>query len=222
MAELSAPSPVDPHDRAARAANVVEVFADVRCPFAHVGLRRFVERRRTLGRDDVRLVVRAWPLELVNASPLDADLVGRGVDALRDSVAPDLFAGFTPESLATTSLPALRLAAAAGRTDVVLGERIALALRDAQFERGLDIADDEVLRRIAASCGFEPVPPAGDEDVLADWRDGRERGVIGSPHFFVADGSWFCPALRISHGADGLDVALDGERFETFVASCFG
>src|SRR6478735_6336015 len=40
----------------------IEVFADVRCPFAHVGLRRLVERRRALGRDDVRLVVRAWPM----------------------------------------------------------------------------------------------------------------------------------------------------------------
>jgi hypothetical protein len=48
---------------------LVEVFADVGCPFAHVGLRRFVERRDELGRDDVVLWVRAWPLELVNARP---------------------------------------------------------------------------------------------------------------------------------------------------------
>ena len=34
---------------------VVEVFADVLCPFAHVGIRRFVERRHAAGRDDVRL-----------------------------------------------------------------------------------------------------------------------------------------------------------------------
>jgi hypothetical protein len=47
---------------------VVEVFADVSCPFAHVGLRRLVEQRDKLARDDIVLRVRAWPLELVNGS----------------------------------------------------------------------------------------------------------------------------------------------------------
>jgi hypothetical protein len=32
---------------------VIEVFADVACPFTHVGLRRFVDRRAELGRHDV-------------------------------------------------------------------------------------------------------------------------------------------------------------------------
>ena len=44
---------------------VVDVFADVRCPFAHVGLRRLVTRRKQLGAQ-LLLRVRAWPLELVN------------------------------------------------------------------------------------------------------------------------------------------------------------
>ena len=48
----------------------IEVFADVSCPFTHVGLRRLVEHRRQLERDDLRIVVKAWPLELVNGSPL--------------------------------------------------------------------------------------------------------------------------------------------------------
>ena len=50
---------------------VIEVFADVACPFTHIGLRRLVEQRAALGRDDVTLLVRAWPLELVNGKPLD-------------------------------------------------------------------------------------------------------------------------------------------------------
>jgi len=45
---------------------VIEVFADVACPFTHVGLKSFVARRAGLGRDDVILRVRAWPLEIVN------------------------------------------------------------------------------------------------------------------------------------------------------------
>ena len=39
--------------------NVIEVHADVWCPFAHVGLRSVRERRGELGRDEVILVVRA-------------------------------------------------------------------------------------------------------------------------------------------------------------------
>ena len=77
---------------------IVEVFADVRCPFAHVGLLRFVERRRELGADDISLVVRAWPLELVNGTPLDAAMVSQKIRALREQVAPTLFRGFDEDA----------------------------------------------------------------------------------------------------------------------------
>jgi SAM-dependent methyltransferase len=49
---------------------VVEVFADVGCAFSHLGLRRFVDARRSAGRADVALHVRAWPLQLVNGTPI--------------------------------------------------------------------------------------------------------------------------------------------------------
>ena len=55
---------------------------------------------------DVGLRLRAWPLELVNDAPLDADLIADEVAALRAHVAPDLFAGFDPQHFPKTSLPA--------------------------------------------------------------------------------------------------------------------
>jgi hypothetical protein len=48
----------------------LEVYADIGCPFAHVGLRAAIHERSRLGRDDVKLVIPAWPLELVNGAPL--------------------------------------------------------------------------------------------------------------------------------------------------------
>ena len=130
----------------------VEVFADVRCPFTHVGLRRLVEQR-TLRGVDVRLRVRAWPLELVNGADLDAGLIAEEVDALRSQVAARPLRRLRRRSFPSSSLPALGLAAAAYARDIRLGEHVSLALRDAVFEEGRDIAKQQEL---AAS----PLPSA--------------------------------------------------------------
>ena len=115
---------------------VIEVFADVACPFTHVGLRRFVDRRAELGRDDVTLRVRAWPLEIVNGQPLDPHFIAEEVDDIRQQVAPALFQGFTEAAFPASSLPALTLAAAAYDENLATGERVSLALRDLLFEQG--------------------------------------------------------------------------------------
>lgn len=111
--------------------SVIEVFADVSCPFTHVGLRRLVNLRDELGRSDVHLRVRAWPLEVVNGHPLDPDFIAEEVEEIRDQVAADLFTGFTATAFPATTLPALALADAAYARDVQTGERVSLALRDA-------------------------------------------------------------------------------------------
>ena len=48
----------------------VEVFAEITCPFAYVGLTRVSEHVAELGRP-VEVLVRAWPLEWVNGTLLD-------------------------------------------------------------------------------------------------------------------------------------------------------
>ena len=144
--------------------SVIEVFADVACPFTHVGLRRFVDRRVELGRHDVRLRVRAWPLEIVNGQPLDPDFIAEEVDDIRRQVAPTLFRGFTEAAFPFSCLPALTLAAAAYDQDLATGEQVSLALRDLLFEQGVDIAGAAVLARLADSY-----------DVPVDLTDDRSR-----------------------------------------------
>jgi len=201
--------------------SAIEVFADISCPFTHVGLRRFVERRKELGRDDVQLVVRAWPLEIVNGQPLDPDFIAEEVDDIRGQVAPDLFEGFAPSAFPGTSLPALALAAAAYERDVATGERISLTLRDLLFEQGVDIAEIDVLQGLAADRGVD-FDPMDTRAVLADHAEGVERGVIGSPHFFTPGGGFFCPALDVRRGPDGhLQIRADLAGFEQFEASAF-
>ena len=199
----------------------IEVFADVLCPFTHVGMRRLVRMRESVPRDVV-LWVRAWPLELVNGEPLDAGFVADEVSELRAQVAPDLFTGFDPASFPSTSLPSLALTAAAYRRDQATGESVALALRDLVFEAGRDISDPAVLEEVAARFGIDAQPVDADT-VTADHDEGVARGVVGSPHFFTPEGSFFCPSLDVSRDDDGeLHVRFDQHGFEQFADACFG
>lgn len=203
------------------AVTVVEVFADVSCPFTHVGLRRLVEQRDRLGRDDVIIWVRSWPLELVNGAPLAGDFVGEEIDALRRVVAADLFMGFEPTTFPETTVPALALAALAYRQSNRAGEAASLALRTALFEEGRDIADPEELAALARSHGLDPPDAEAARSVHDDWHEGERRGVVGSPHFFVHDQGFFCPTLNVTHVDGHLEVTIDLDTFTAFVATVF-
>jgi len=205
-----------------RRVRLIEVYADVLCPFTHVGLRRLVAGRDALDRRDVVIRAHAWPLEIVNGAPVEADLVVEEVDALRSTVAANLFQAFDGSSWPSSSLPALALAARAYRVCDRVGERVSLSLRDALFERGRDIADPGVLAAIASACDIE-LPEREDEAaVLTDLEQGRARGVVGSPHFFVDGEGFFCPNLQIERVEGQLFVAVDRAGLADFLARCFG
>lgn len=199
---------------------VIEVFADVGCPFTHVGLRRFVQRRDELGRDDVVLRVRSWPLEIVNGQLLDPTFIAEEVDDLRDQLGPELFTGFDGSAFPATSLPAMALAAAADAADVAVGERVSLELRDLPFEQNVDVADPTVLAALAARHGIS-ADLSDHRRVLADHVEGVERGVIGSPHFFTPAGGFFCPSLDVHRDDDGhLRITADPDAFDRFISAC--
>src|SRR5581483_5225611 len=147
-------------------------------PFTHVGLRRLVtlrDAKKSAEGSDLVLKIRAWPLELVNDAPLDADLIAEEVEALREQVAPDLFAGFDRSRFPATSIPALALTDAAYAAGPAIGERVALALRDALFEEGRDIAAADVLLDIAEGAGIGLPDHGGRECVVEDWHEGQQR-----------------------------------------------
>lgn len=202
--------------------NEIEVFADVTCPFTHVGLRRIIHEREQLGRATPRLRVRAWPLELVNRQPFDPGAMADKCAALREQVAPELFSNVNPTTWPSTSLPALSLIHAAYRTSTEMGERAGLEVREALFERGRDISDEAELATIARHLG---IAGTNDDDVTsieADWAEGQERGVIGSPHFFFGDDHVFCPTLDITHPDGELRIRIDEPALAAFLAQIFG
>jgi predicted DsbA family dithiol-disulfide isomerase len=199
----------------------IDVYADVCCPFTHVGLRRLVERRRAMGAT-TPLRVRPWPLELVNGTPMDADFIAEEVVDIREQVAPDLFVGFTAAAFPASSLPALALVESAYEVGPAEGEAMSLALRDALFEDGRDIAEPAVLDELAGRLGVPPATEAHAEAVRRSWDEGKARGVVGSPHFFTPSGGFFCPTLDIARVDDGhLRITADVEAFDAFATDCF-
>lgn len=204
----------------------IEVFADVGCPFTHIGLARFVEERAERGRTDVYLRVRAWPLERVNGKPMNPEFIAEEIDEIGAQLDGDYFDGFEAGAFPTTSLPAMALTAAGYRVDDPTGEAISLELRHLLFREGTDIADPEVLAALARqhSVAFDPIDHESHRvAVMADYDRGRSLNVAGSPHFFTSDGDFFCPALTIGRDDQGrIRVEADPVAFDAFLDACLG
>jgi predicted DsbA family dithiol-disulfide isomerase len=202
---------------------LLEVYADVACPFAHAGLRRLVAERAARGVSEPLLRVRAWPLERVNDEPHQGSSTAPKVAALRAGVAPGLFAGFEPAAFPASSLAALAAEAAAYRAGPEIGERFSLAIRSALFDEGADVADPAVLERVGAEVGAPGTTPDDVSQVHADHAAGKARGVDGSPHFFTASGAdFFCPSMDIQRQGGAIQVTFDVVGFDRFTAAVFG
>ena len=198
----------------------IEVFADIWCPFTHVGLRMIDDFRRASG-EHVVIIVKAWPLELVNGSPLDPVKTKANCSALREQVAPSAFSNGDFGKFPKSTMDALTLVAQAYEEDSLLGENASFALRSALFEEGSDINSENVLIEIARRVGCIYRPDPEHRLVLRDWVEGKARGVQGSPHFFHGDAGVFCPSLQISRTEDQkLQVHMDASRLEEFLRTC--
>jgi len=182
----------------------VEVFAEITCPFAYVGLQHVIEHVAELD-EPVGVIVHAWPLEWVNGTGLAYGGVETKAQALREQLDLDVFNGLHATAWPSTTIPALALASAAYDIDVPTGLAVSTDLRTAVFELGVDIGDPDVLVEIARAHGvaFDPTDDAGHERaVRSEYDDGQRRGVKGSPHYFVAVDDFFCPALDLGRDAD--------------------
>ena len=199
-------------------ASIVEVFADITCPFTHVGLKQVVRHVAEMD-DPADVVVRAWPLEWVNGVPLAVDAVMVKAKMLDEQLGVDDFSGLRADRWPATTIPALNLAASAYERDAATGLAVSLELRAALFEHGVDVADPGALGLIAAAHQL-PLPESEPSDaVRRDYDAGRARGVQGSPHFFVGTDGFFCPALDIGHDADGhLTARFDSVMLAEFFA----
>jgi DSBA-like thioredoxin domain len=201
---------------------VIEVFADIWCPFTHVGLKTVADELRTSVRPDVRIWVRAWPLEWVNGRAMDPMAALTHAQELREQISPELFSRFDASSFPRSTIPALATAVRAYRHGLQVGESLSLEIRDSLFERGEDVGDPDVLRRIREGFGVADPDPDDYATVVAEWKEGRDRGVLGSPHFFCGGSSVFCPSLDISKAGagEGKVIQRNMNRLGAFLREC--
>ncbi len=196
----------------------IEVYADITCPFTHVGLKRVVQHVSEMT-EPADVIVRAWPLEWVNGAPLAVDAVLVKARALSEQLGIDDFAGLRSDAWPSTTIPALNLAASAYEHNAATGLAVSLALRTALFELGRDVADPTVLAEIAATHDLPTPPTDAVAAVQADYDSGRARDVKGSPHFFVESDDFFCPALDLGHDDEGhLTARFDAAMLAEFFA----
>ncbi len=180
--------------------DVVVVYSDLICSFAHLAVHRLHETRRRLGLDGkLWFDHRAFPLELFNRKVNDR----RGVDsevsvigALQPDAGWQLWQG--PDwTYPVTMLPALEAVQAAKAQGWAASEQLDRALRRAFWGQGRCISMRHVILEAAAETG------AVDVDILAGHLDtgaaratifthfaqARDGRVNCSPHVFLFDGT---------------------------------
>jgi hypothetical protein len=183
---------------AAEPAPAIEVFADIWCPFTHFGLKMVSAHLASRGRPDVPIWVRSWPLEWVNGRAMDPNAALDHTRELREQVSPQLFERFDSARFPHSTIPLLATVARGYGISLEVGEALSFEIRDSLFERGEDVADPDLLAALANPFGVGAPDPDDYATVVADWKEGRGRGVLGSPHFFCGTSNVFCPSLQIS------------------------
>jgi Predicted dithiol-disulfide isomerase involved in polyketide biosynthesis len=183
------------------ATGTVQVWSDLLCPFAYVGLLRLRRARTRLGLDGVvRLEHRTFPLELFNGphprrgTDTEAVALGRIEPEAEFRVWTD-----ADDRYPHTVLLAAEAVHAASAQSLAAGEELDLALRRAFWTHSRSICHRQVILDVAAGL------PAGVLDVselaraldngrhraavMADFTVARTDAIAGSPTFRLADGT---------------------------------
>jgi predicted DsbA family dithiol-disulfide isomerase len=196
--------------------STIEVWSDLLCPFAYVGLLRLRRARARLGLD-VRIEHHTFPLELFNGPHprrgTDTEAVGLG------QIEPDaMFRVWTAaEDLYphTVLLPAEAVHAASAQS-LTAGEELDLALRRAFWTRSRSISHRQVILDVAATAA-----PVDVNELAEALDDGRHRKQVMAD-FAVAGTDLIAasPTLRFADGTTvtnpGIEVHWEGPWAEGF------
>ncbi|HEV7897763.1 MAG TPA: hypothetical protein VGP31_07980 [Planosporangium sp.] len=197
------------------APGVVTVYADLVCPFATFTLHGLRAARERLALD-VRLDLRAFPLELVNRRPHGLGLIEVEKPVLNE-LEPQL--GWRrwraePSTWPVTSLLPLEAVQAAKRPEVgglVASDQLDAALRRALFLDSRCISLLPVILEVAEECpdmdrgalAADLYHGMGRAEVMRQYGAVERGKVKTSAHVFTPDGrGWANPGVELEHRGD--------------------
>jgi predicted DsbA family dithiol-disulfide isomerase len=194
---------------------VLTVFSDLHCPWAYMFSIRL--RRALDGAGRPPVAWRCWPLELVNECGTPWATLSQEIPVLTQ-LEPDHFAPPKRDTWPSTLLPAMEALKVAGELGgATAADRFDEAARRAFFLDNRDLSIRPTLADLATEAGLDRAAFLDAFDggghrraVVADWREGRRRGVEGSPHVFLPDGSGvFNPGVGKIDWVRGIPVPHD-------------
>ena len=175
----------------------IQIWSDLLCPFAYVGILRLRRARERLGLD-IALEHHTFPLELFNGPHprrgTDTEAVGLGqiepAAQFRVWTEPD-------DRYPHTVLLAAEAVHAASAQSLQAGETLDLALRQAFWTHSRSISHRQVILEVAgeqAGIDVDALAAALDTgrhraDVMADFAVAQTDAIAGSPTFRLPDGS---------------------------------
>lgn len=178
----------------------IAMFSDFICPFCYVGFRTMRKLQREL---DLELEWRGFeihperppggvPTERVYGPP-DSEM-RRGLWARISSLAQAAGLTMKPPTLLANSHAALLAAEYAREVGADAGEAFEERVYHAYFVEGANIADLELLKRLAAEAGLDPDAaaeatrsPEYELKLKNNALVAHSRGVSGVPTFFIGD-----------------------------------
>ncbi|WP_232662955.1 DsbA family oxidoreductase [Pseudonocardia sp. TRM90224] len=175
----------------------IQVWSDLLCPFAYVGLLRLRRARARLGLD-VQLEHHTFPLELFDGPHprRGTDTEAVGVGRIEPEGQFRVWAG-PDDQYPHTVLLAAEAVHAANAQGLEAGEELDLALRQAFWTHSRSISHRKVILDVAGAVpaiDTEALATALDSgrhraDVMADFAVAQTDMIKGSPTFVLADGS---------------------------------
>jgi predicted DsbA family dithiol-disulfide isomerase len=192
----------------------VEIFSDVVCPWCYIGHARFAraaERFRAKG-GTIEVTMRPFQLDpgaSAEGEPLIAHLerkfgpnAGQMVARVVSTAAAEGLEMDYDKAVSANTFEAHRLIEVATRQG--LGKEMADRLFQAHFTEGLNVADADVLAKLAAEAGVRD-SGEGAEEVREQLGRARALGITGVP-LFLFEGQY---AVSGAQPEDALAAAID-------------
>lgn len=192
------------------------VWAEYYCPWSYVSVARLEKIAREF-HGQVRLVVRAFPLEIYGGGPPNKRELDQEwwLAALQEPAAA--FGPYQNADWPTTTLPAFEAVWCAQQQDEASARKLDLRIREAFFAQSADLGRRDIYRELAREVGLEVASfdhlfasSQPREAVLAEGRLGKEQFQVSStPTLMLSSGKRLDQPIAYPHSENDQIVSVE-------------